>query len=231
MKRPHLTHFPVLTLITTLLFFACGQDVRNAGSESAGATADRMWVASSQVDCPDGPGGRCLQVQRGDTITRGGWQVFAKAIDGFDYEPGFVYHLRVAAPASEGAPYTLVELINRTPDQLQRLHNIYALETIRGEEFTIPVGTQRPTLEVNVTDGRVLGSDGCNSFFGDLEATQGGTFKAGPLAGTKKACRDMSLASQYTGALAEARQYSLRPGKLILRDTNGQALLRFKAVD
>ena len=200
----------------------------------------RYWVNSAKVDCEGVGAQTCYQIQRGDTLRDEGWELFYGDIEGFEFEPGQLFHLRVEekkvdpekVPADGSSmKYTMVEFISRTPDARLKLHNIYALESINGEQVDVPRDLQQPSLEVNVTEGRIMGTDGCNNFNAKATIGIGGNISIGPIAGTKKMCRSMDLPQEYMTALAEVKEYALRNEKLFLSDEGGNILLRLRPVD
>ncbi len=114
-------------------------------------------------------------------------------------------------------------------DPQQALHDIWVLESIDGRQVeTVP---KRPELEINVTENRVMGTDGCNNFFGDIKAVDSSRLVLGPLAGTKKACPDMKIADQFNRNLSKVTSYKRQDLKLLLYDREGNELLSFKKVD
>jgi len=224
-----------------LLLFACSPgtstDKMSSGDE---AKVVRYWVNSAKVDCEGASKQTCYEIQRGDTLRDEGWELFYGEIEGFEFEPGQLFHLRVAekkvdpsmVPAGGSAmKYTLVEFISRTPDVRMKLHNIYALESIKGERINVPNDLEQPGLEVNVTKGRIMGTDGCNSFNAEATIGIGGNISIGPIASTKKMCKSSKLPLDYLAALAEVKEYALRNGKLFLSDAEGKILLRLRPVD
>lgn len=230
-----------LFLSVLLLLFACSPGTSTDKMSSGDDTkVVRYWVNSAKVDCQGAGKQTCYEIQRGDTLRDEGWELFYGEIEGFEFEPGQLFHLRVeekkldpkTVPADGSSmKYTMVEFISRTPDIRMKLHNIYALESIRGERINIPADLEQPTLEVNVSENRVMGTDGCNRFQGSATIGIGGNISFGPLAGTKKMCRSMELSDQYMKAMAEVKEYALRNGKLFLSDANGEILLRLRPVD
>ncbi len=200
----------------------------------------RYWVNSAKVDC-DGVGPQtCYQIQRGDTLRRDGWENFYGEIEGFEFEPGNIFHLRVEEKKLDSAEvpadgssmmYTMVEFISRTPDIRLKLHNIYALEAIEGERINVPSDLEQPNLEVNVTEGRIMGTDGCNSFQASANVSLGGELILGPISSTEKMCKSSKLPQDYMNAMAEVNHYGLRNGKLFLSNAEGTVLLRFRPVD
>ncbi len=83
-----------------------------------------MMVNSYTVDCIGEMEGTCLLVQEGDMIGTENWEYFyfVDSIEGFNYEPGFVYGLlvkkiEVENPPADGSSvrYKLVSIISKEP--------------------------------------------------------------------------------------------------------------------
>ena len=208
--------------------------------EGDDAKVVRYWVNSAKVDCEGVGKQTCYEIQRGDTLRDEGWELFYGEIEGFEFEPGNLFHLRVeekkldpsSVPADASAmKYTMVEFISRTPDIRLKLHNIYALESIRGERINVLPDLAQPSLEVNVTQGHMMGTDGCNKFKAKATVGIGGNISIGSIASTKKMCKSSKLPQDYMAALAEVKEYALRNGKLFLSDSEGKILLRLRPID
>ena len=78
-----------------------------------------LWVGPQQVDCVGAFKQKCLMVRRSPTEA---WQLFYSSIEGYDYQPGYTYHIRVREtevkdPAMDASSrrYVLLELIEKTP--------------------------------------------------------------------------------------------------------------------
>ncbi len=95
-----------------------------------------------------------------------------------------------------------------------------------------------PGVEVSAMfgdDGRVTGSGGCNRFFGPC-ALDGEAVSIGPLASTRMACLEpQGVGEQETAflaALERAVSWSIREGRLQLRDADGALQVDFQpAID
>ena len=111
-----------------------------------------------------------------------------------------------------------------------RLHDIWALvemdgKTVRTEDFTRRV----PTMELQLTQGKVFGHGGCNRITGSVILGRGELI-FGNLASTKMACPQMSFESQYLEALSgNTLSYKLDGLRLKLEGNGHQ--LTFKKVD
>ena len=69
----------------------------------------------------------------------------------------------------------------------QRLHDIWIAKRINGNSIT--ESNYRPTLEINLTEGKIYGSDGCNNYQGNITNTTESTITFGSLASTRKMCQ------------------------------------------
>ncbi|HEX2027454.1 MAG TPA: DUF4377 domain-containing protein [Nitriliruptorales bacterium] len=77
-----------------------------------------LYVNSELVDCVGVEPRKCLQVRE---APHGDWELFYDEIQGFDFEPGYRYELRVDVQQVEAPPadasslrYELVEVIDKT---------------------------------------------------------------------------------------------------------------------
>jgi hypothetical protein len=81
---------------------------------------ETLYVNRELVDCEGGAGPqKCLQVRREADKP---WELFYGGIDGFDFEPGFMYEVRVDVTDVDNPPadassrrYSLVEVVDKTP--------------------------------------------------------------------------------------------------------------------
>lgn len=82
---------------------------------------ETLYINSQLVECEGGAGPQqCMQVRRGPDEP---WELFYDQIEGFVFEPGFTYELRVETSVVDNPPadasslrYTLVEVVDKTPE-------------------------------------------------------------------------------------------------------------------
>lgn len=230
-------NLPIFAAILCL-FCTCGP-AKNRVMQSSVST---YWVNSQRVPCTGVGEQRCLQVKKGGNLEMGEWQNFYASIEGFDYEPGYVYQLRVReTPRPEPVPadassivYTLEEVIEKRLDSKLRLNDIWALERVGitdiGNE-DLPQGIERPTIEFQLVEKRVGGTNGCNNFSGELLEVGERKLKLGPLAMTRKACMGSNIPDRVTSALNKVSGYQLDGLKLSLLNEAGAEILRYRKVD
>jgi Domain of unknown function (DUF4377) len=81
---------------------------------------ETLYVNRELVDCEGGAGPqKCMQLRRRPDEP---WELFYGGIDGFSFEPGFTYELRVdvtevASPPADASSlrYALVEVVDKAP--------------------------------------------------------------------------------------------------------------------
>lgn len=85
---------------------------------SASADEKTLIIASQAVDCTGVAPMKCLQVKEKETDN---WENFYSNIEGFIYEPGFEYVLKVKTEKIENPPmdgssirYTLIKQVSKT---------------------------------------------------------------------------------------------------------------------
>lgn len=214
-------------MLFVLLLFSCGgadQDVHN------------YWINSYTVPCALAPDIQCLQFQKEEEMLHGQWQTMASTIDGFVYEPGYLYDLQVrevplATPAADGSTvnYVLVEVEEKMVDLLLAMNSIWVADKIGGEAFEVMRGNEIPRIEVNIRANSISGTDGCNFFNGKFDKLTTDEVALGPLAQTKKACPQMAYSDAFMQALMQSTGYRLSEDRAVLQLlAEDQPVLEFK---
>lgn len=201
------------------------------------------WVNSLKVPCVGVAPTHCLQVYKGDILDPTEWKFFHASIEGFEFEPGYIYKLlvkeeeldeaQVPADASSIA-YTLVKALQKERDKRLVLNDIWVLESLNGK--TIKHGAdseylERPRLEIRVGEMKYNGTDGCNNYFGGIIELNESTLRFGIGAGTRKMCPDMELADEFNRTLPEVISYKVENLKLQLFDEDGKELMQLRKTD
>jgi len=227
----------ILYLITVVVFTSC------SAQKELTTNSYIMWVKGIQVDCTGVGPMKCLQVQKNDFIEPGKWQNFYTEIEGFHFQTGSLCKLLVSeekldesqVPADGSSiKYKLVEVLEKKPDPIFALHDIWALETIKESQITKPDNNSRlttPSIEINLTEMKIMGNDGCNQFFGPVKNVEKGILEFGDMGSTMKMCMNMEIPNQFNQAIAKVAKYKVEKMKLTLFDSEDMELLRFKKVD
>ncbi len=206
-------------------------------------SAEIWWINGSKVDCSGVGPMKCLQIHKSDTLQPGNWQNFYTEIEGFNFQNGYLFKVKVAEekvnPAKVPADgpskkYKLIEVLEKNPDPRFALHDLWVLEAINGETVKKPENNDQrplPAIEINVTEMKIMGSDGCNRLTGSITKLENGEIELGPVAQTKKLCLDTDIPDRFNAAFAQTKKYHRDGLQLIFSDETGKELLRFKKVD
>jgi heat shock protein HslJ len=109
------------------------------------------------------------------------------------------------------------------------LHDIWVATHINEEAITTTENL--PRLEINTTQMKVFGTDGCNDYSGMIKSITSENIAFGPLASTRKMCANMDIPNKYNHALNNSVSYKREHLNLYFYDSNGNNVLSFKKVD
>lgn len=230
---------------------ACGVGAENG--DPAPGTEREVLVAHFTSECVGVGPQVCLNVREpGDSA----WTLRYDPIEGFEYEPGYDYRLRiletpVSDPPADGSSlrWTLIEEIEKTAAAAAEgtgiLFRSWRLSAFGPEAdlgADVDAAVVRETLAALPADGpvtldlseegRASGFDGCNRYFGDLSVENGHEVVQGPKGATLMACPDgqMKLEQAFLRNLESVSRAFVRDGVLEMRGEAGVILL-FEAGD
>jgi heat shock protein HslJ len=199
------------------------------------------WVNSAKVPCEGVGEMGCLKVQKADVLDYSNWNLFYSSIEGFDYQPGYIYKLIVHEEKlntknmpedASSIKYSLVKVIKKEQDLRLQINDIWIVETIEGSAIDITDKIRkRPQIEFQVAEMRVMGNDGCNNFFGSIKVLDPKRIGLGPIAGTKKACMGTNIPDQFNKALDKISAYKVNKGHLLFFDAAGTQLMTLRRID
>ncbi len=240
--------FVLLTLIA-LLAAGCTGLATPAPSPAPGAEPTppaggeimTLYIGPALVECASVGANQCLQVK---TSPDGDYQLFYDPIQGFDYEPGFDYEINVSRIEIENPPvdasnyqYNLVAVISKTPavvaeaDRLPLEGPLWQLEAIVAANGLAPVLADSQTT-ARFQGGEINGNASCNQFFGAYQL-DGGALTVTVGGSTMMACQPPELMQQeiaYLAALGQVASFAIDGDRLMLKDADGNAILRYTAL-
>ena len=207
-----------------------------------------LWVDQARVPCTGVGRQTCLRVIRGPgrgsplVAEDADWTLLYQNIAGYTFVPGQVAQLVVRethrdagqTPADASTvTYALVRELARFGDARVRLHDIWALERLGGNDYAAEDGAEHPVVELDLQTMVAMGTDGCNRFRGPIAALGSDTLRFGPLAGTRKMCPPtvMRVADPFNRALAATRTYRLDDLRLRLFGAGGEEVAVLRKVD
>ncbi|CAA0162151.1 conserved hypothetical protein [Tenacibaculum maritimum] len=200
---------------------------------------DTIWVNSTRVTCTGVVPMSCLETQLGRELIPNKWEFFYDEIEGFTYESGYIYKLRISIenlnekeiPADgSNKRYQLIEVISKTPDAKLRLQDVWVATRINGRDIQLKEEDSRPRIEIEVGNKNILGKGACNRFFGSIETLTGKKITFSKIGATKMMCLDMNLEDLFFDALQSVKTYKIENSELHLFDENKE-VLHFKKID
>ena len=193
-----------------------------------------LYVGPAMRDCVGVAPMKCLMVREDPN---GPWTNFYNTIEGFTFEPGYTYTLRVRVtdapkpiPADASSKvYTLLEVVSKTPAPASTLDislagTTWTLTELGGQP---PVASPKPvSLEFGL-DERVGGSAGCNRYTATY-TEDAGKLVIGQGASTRMMCTAPGVMEQeaaYLKALPTVTTFARDGDRLTLKTADGTTLV------
>lgn len=203
------------------------------------SNADRLliyWVNSYKVSCQGVSPMHCLQIRTDKTAP---WQNFYTPIEGFEYEPGFIYKIKLKKTILEpsevpqdasSATYRLVKVLEKQMDKTLRINDIWVLTHIMNAPLSRNTsGGKNPYIELNLAKKQILGHSGCNQLQGKIIKINSTTILFSDLNAEDNTCENVQSES-FLSYLKSINHYTIDKGTLIMKE-NKKELLTFKKVD
>lgn len=206
-----------------------------------------MYVGPETAECTGVAPQTCLLVKE---TPDGEYQYFYDNIEGFEYEPGYNYELKVLVTPVENPPadgsslkYTLVEVVNKTPADGSASTQPAESEgdaSLTGQTWTLVSYADAngnmvdvlPETEITAVfgdDGSLGGSSGCNSYNTTYQVDGNNISISEMMAATMMACPEPIMAQEtaYLANLSTATTYAISGNTLTLSDANGNPVAVF----
>jgi heat shock protein HslJ len=245
-----MTKLQILLLVISFCVFSCSTSYSSSKAKDDFSSTDSRstlpdneyiyWVNSLKAQCIGVAPMQCLQIQKGNEITTNNWKLFYSTIEGFDYEQGYQYKIIVKEEPvptnqipsdSSSIKYTLVKVLMKKLDGNMKLHDIWVLESIKGERIDLGKRQKRPQLEINLQQMKISGNDGCNNFSSPILNIDSEKLIFSNIAVTRKYCIDMDIPNRFHQNIIKVDNYSIKDKKLYLFDQLGNELFCFKKTD
>lgn len=216
----------VLPLLFSLVLAACGP-------LGGGLEEKTLYVAPYLVDCVGVAPQQCMLVKEkpGDE-----WSMYYDRIEGFDYEEGYEYELRIAEERVEDPPadasairWTLVEVVSKTRSPVG---TTWVLDSYLDSQGTLVAVLPGSEATAKFQEGQVGGNASCNSYFGTY-TVDGDQVSVEVGAMTEMYCAPEELMAQeqdYLAALASAASYQMAGDRLQITNEEGTPVLTFSAL-
>lgn len=164
---------PFLYILCLGLFLSCGSKKKASNNEEI-----EIWTLADRTQECIGEGTmQCLLYKREGEST---WQIQYDGVEGFNFEAGNHYRIRVRKEQVENPPadgssivYHLVEILEERPSRPIEgvINDTWGVVELNGE--TVFPGKQEMTIELNTRTNMVNAFAGCNRMGGTLNVLDG----------------------------------------------------------
>ena len=197
-----------------VLFFSCGKDNEKI-----------IYVADTMVNCTGVAPQKCLQIKENENDN---WTNFYSKIEGFDYEVGYTYKLKVEVSKIENPPadtssekYILLKILDKTKTPVSLAKGSWLVVKIKDKsEFQ-----RNPVITLTMPEGQIQGSTSCNKFFGNVNL-ENNSFRVNNLGSTKMACKDMETETLFLETLNEVVSYKIENDYLKLLNEDQSVVMQ-----
>ena len=218
-------------LAVTLLALAA-MTASACGPFLVGASEKTIFVGPYQVDCVGVAPQKCLLVKEDP---KDDWTFFYNQIEGFEYEPGYEYELRIREEEVKDPPadassirWILLEVVE-TVRSLEG--TTWVLDAYLSTEGVLVSALADGEATATFQAGEVGGNASCNSYFGTYEIRDDKlTVNMGGM--TEMYCVPEELMAQerdFLTAMDQAASYLIAEDKLQIEDLSGAPILTFSA--
>lgn len=205
----------VLLTLSLGLLFSCSKDNEKT-----------LFVSDTLVNCTGVAPQKCLQIKEHE---KDDWSNFYGKIEGFDYEEGYSYKLKVEVstvldPPADGSSkkYTLLEVIEKTKTPVSLTSGSWMVIKIKDKTAF----ERNPTITLTMPQGQITGSTGCNKFFGNVNLEHQ-SFKVNTIGTTKMMCQDMGTEQLFLETLNQIVSYKIENDQLKLMSADNTIVMEF----
>lgn len=174
------------------------------------------------IPCAEGDSERCLQIK---AAVDGPWQAYSGALEGFEYEKGFFYKLKVSenatgnSAAGETLPsYTVVDILEKSKTTLTLDNGFWIVVGIL-ETSKLP---RNPVFKIK--QNTFEGNTSCNKFSGTIALTKD-SFKPNIDSITEMDCNTLSVEHLFLKTLPEVKRYQIKGDRLLLLDRHKKIMM------
>ncbi len=203
----------LIGILTLALFFSCSKDYEKI-----------LYVSDVKMDCTGVAPQKCLQIKEKESEN---WTYFYSDIEGFDYEEGYTYKIKVEVSEVKNAPadasslkYTLLEVIEKTKAPRSLDKGSWMVTKV----MNVDTFDRNPFFSVTTSDNTIKGSTGCNRFFGAIKM-EGETIEITNVGSTKMMCANMDPEYAFMKAIHSVTSYKIDNDVLKFLSTNNEVLM------
>ena len=204
----------ILFVFCISLFFSCSKDNEKT-----------LYVADTLVNCTGVSTQKCLQIKENE---KDNWTSFYGKIEGFNYEVGYAYKLKVEVskvenPAADASSikYILLEVLDKTKTPVSLAKGSWMVVKIKDRNTF----DRNPVITLTMPQGQIQGSTSCNKFFGSIDL-ENNNFKVSNIGSTKMMCKSMETEQLFLETLNEVVSYKIENDYLKLMTADQSVVMQ-----
>lgn len=190
----------------------------------ANKTHKIIYISDAKVDCVGVAPQKCLQIkEEGKTD----WTNFYDQIEGFNYEVGFFYKIKVDVLKIENPPadgsslkYKLIEVLDQSKIPLTLDKGSWLVTHLKGMDSF----GRNPFIKIDLAKNEINGNTSCNRFSAKI-AVIDDQVEISDLSATEMMCSNVEVESAFLNALKNVSTYTLHEEKLQLLDENKNLIM------
>jgi len=167
--------FIIIYLVCMVMIGCRSSELSDTVTESDTEIANEkmLFIASSQVDCENPFPQKCFLVKESADSE---YEYFYDAIEGFSYENGYYYTVRVGVTEIENPPvdgagfrYELIDVIEKIESvENTEIEQVWKLRhMVVGGDAIVPVPDEA-MISLNISGENFSGNSGCNTYMGTV---------------------------------------------------------------
>jgi heat shock protein HslJ len=202
--------------------------------QSCGISKNKtFWVSGIKTECTAGAGKmECLNIYRGDDISKAKWENFYVNIEGFEFEEGFLKKIEVKEEQLKNVPadastikYTMIKELEKQLDYRTLLDGNWVLNRLN--DNPIDRSVKLPEMEIRLKQMQVRGTSGCNTYSTKISKLATNAIKFCTIVSTKKACISKNIEQKYFETLSTVETYQIKGENLTFYNEKGEKIVSY----
>jgi heat shock protein HslJ len=198
----------------------------------AGSTKT-IYVNDRKVSCLNAEG-ECFQLRMKNGEA---WQNFSGKLEGFAYEEGYAYKVKVEVKDPKdfsltNGDYKVVKVISKTKTGFNPATRLegkkWVMRAMDDTKSTLTIDDTTGFIKFDIAAGKANGKGVCNTFHTNITTEGSGKITFAPMAVTKMMCGDMTLEKIIFRFIQQANSYTIK-GDILILTLPGKETITFKA--
>jgi len=119
---------------------------------------------------------------------------------------------------------------NQTVKSKTILNDIWVLHSIKSKIYD-KSSVKHPYLEINISEKKIYGNDGCNRIRGSIKHITNKTIEFTDIAKARMRCPNMEMTNKYLRLLQKTRYFKIQNLHLTLLDSDKNIIMSFSKAD